>query len=291
MCGIIYAKNLMDSHPVNSLVKILYQNQKDRGQQGFGFVGLNGKQISTYRSVKEKGIMKYMNECQYSEIMFHHRFPTSTENTLKSTHPFIMEMDDKRYYFMHNGIIQNARGLKEEHAKKGIKYSSQEGDIFNDSEVLGWDFCLWLNGRQKKVKAEGSAAFVCLEVNKTNQAKRLYFYRNSEAPLKVYKDDTLLILASEGNYPSIPENCLCYWDYREMKLKRYGKLEIKPAKAFSLWDYDYSFLEDEDIEDNIAVLEQERDYLVSVGRYAEAEELDDEIEYLKGQPRGQERLI
>jgi glutamine phosphoribosylpyrophosphate amidotransferase len=119
MCGIIYAKNLIDNHPVSNLVKILYQNQKERGQQGFGFVGLNKEQISTYRATDEKGIIKYLNDYQHDEIIFHHRLPTSTSNTIKSTHPFIIDVENKRYYFMHNGIIQNADKLKEKHSKKG----------------------------------------------------------------------------------------------------------------------------------------------------------------------------
>ena len=87
MCGIIYAKNLAGKEPVNNLIKVLYQNQKDRGRDGFGFVGLDTAKITTYRATKEKGIMGFLNKNPYSEILFHHRNPTSTENTLKSTHP------------------------------------------------------------------------------------------------------------------------------------------------------------------------------------------------------------
>jgi predicted glutamine amidotransferase len=166
MCGIIYAKNLIGDRPVNNLVKILYQNQKDRGQQGFGFVGLSRKRIGTYRATGERGIMKYLSACQYDEIIFHHRFPTSTHNTLKSTHPFVIEMDDKRYYFAHNGIVQNADELEEKHSRKGITYSSAEGADFNDSEALAWDVCLWLSKKQQKIEAKGSVAFLCLEVDK-----------------------------------------------------------------------------------------------------------------------------
>ena len=211
MCRIIYAKNLKDNQPVNNLVKVLYQNQKDRGQQGFGFVGLSGKLIGTYRATDEKGILKYLNEHQYDEIMFHHRFPTSTQNTIKGTHPFVIGLDDKRYYFVHNGIIQNADELKERHSRRGIVYSSEEGTGFNDSEALAWEFCLWLKDKQEKVEALGSVAFVCLEVDKrTNRAQKLYFYRNDAVPLKIYKDETLLLLASEGNYPLVTEDWLCF---------------------------------------------------------------------------------
>jgi len=285
MCGIIYAKNLVDNHSVNNLVKVLYQNQKDRGQQGFGFVGLSTKRIGIYRATSEKGIMKYLNQFQYDEIIFHHRFPTSSQNTLKSTHPFVIELGDKRYYFMHNGVIENADELKEKHSRKGIRYSSEEMNDFNDSEALAWEFCLWLNSRQQKVEAQGSAAFICLEVDrKTNRAQKLYFYRNDGAPLKIYKDETLLLLASVGNYPSVKANWLCCWDYQKAQLGKYKPLDIQRPSLFSFNGYDYCSFDDEaDIEDNMAVLEQERDYLLSVGSYVEAEEIDDEIECLKNQ--------
>jgi len=295
MCGIITAKNLRDNHPVNNLVKILYQNQKDRGQQGFGFVGLNRGQIGTYRATDEKGIIKYLNEEQYDEIIFHHRLPTSTENTLKSTHPFVIAMDNKLYYFMHNGIIQNADELKEKHSKKGIAYSSKEGPAFNDSEALAWEFCFWLKNKKKKIEASGSVAFVCLETNKeTHRAERLYFYRNDGAPLKIYKDKTLFLLASCGNYPDVKKNRLYFWDYQKRIIKRYQFLEIKTPNFFSFNKYDISYFDDEidnsnskldlsTIKDEIMFLEQERDYLLSVGKYVEAEAADDEIEELKDQ--------
>ena len=283
MCGIIYAKNLNGNHPVNNLVKILYQNQKDRGQQGFGFVGLSAKGIGAYRATNERGIMKYLSECRYDEIILHHRFPTSTQNTLKSTHPFVMVVGDKRYYFVHNGIIQNADELKEKHSKEGITYSSEEGSDFNDSEALGWELCLWLNNRQEKIEAEGSVAFVCLEVNRrTNRAEKLYFYRNSGAPLKIYKDETVLLLASEGSYPLIKENWLYFWDYQRKQISRYRFLDIRRPNLFSFNEYDYSYFDEElEIEDNITALEQERDHLLSVGECAKAQTIDDEIEDLK----------
>jgi len=299
LCGIIYAKNLVSNHPVNNLLKILYQNQKYRGQQGFGFVGLNAGRIDIYRATDEKCIIKYLNEYHYDEIIFHHRLPTSTENTLKSTHPFLIEIADKKYYFMHNGIIQNADELKEKHSRRGIVYASllersegKEGTSFNDSEALAWDFCLWLNNKKKKIEAEGSVAFVCLETDKeTNQALKLYFYRNDAAPLKIYKDKTLFLLASEGGYAETKKNWLYFWDYQKRHIRRCKFLEIKNPNVFSFNKYDYYFDDGIDnsefnplaIKDEIMVLEQERDYLLSVGKHIDAEAVDDEIEELKDQ--------
>ena len=294
MCGIIYAKNLVDNYPVNNLVKILYQNQKDRGQQGFGFVGLLASRIDIYRATNEKGITTYLNQYQYDELIFHHRLPTSTENTLKSTHPFIIEIENKKYYFMHNGIIQNVDTLRENHSQKGIIYSSQDGPDFNDSESLAWDFCLWLNNKQEKVRAQGSVAFICLETDKEiNRAQKLYFYRNDEAFLKIYKDKTLLLLSSEGNYPLLKKNQLWFWDYQKRRISTFRALKIQVPDLFN-YKYDYNFWDDElyeedsqinllEIKDDIKSLEQERDYFLTIGRYGKAERIDEEIEDLKKQ--------
>jgi len=292
MCGIIYAKNLKDNSPVNNLIKVLYENQKERGQQGFGFVGLNKERIGTYRATDERSIMRYLNERQYDEIVFHHRLPTSTENTLKSTHPFVIEIADRRYYFVHNGIVQNADELKERHAKRGIAYSSEEGDLFNDSEALAWDLCLWLSNRQQKIEAEGSVAFVCLAVSKkTNRAEKLYFYRNSGAQLKLYRDKTLFLLASEGNFAPVKESRLYFWDYQERQVRMSKFLDIRSPVSFTFNQYDYRYYdytpedEEQEVEAIIASLGQERDYLLSIGEYARAEEVEEEIDDLKDQLR------
>ena len=283
MCGIISVKNLRDSHPVNQLVKIYYQNQKGRGQQGFGFVGLSKERVDTYRATGEAGIMKYLTQYQYDEIIFHHRMPTSTQNTLKSAHPFITEMAGKRYYFIHNGHIQNAEKLKQRHSKRGITYSSIGKDGFNDSEALAWDFCLWLNNQQAKVEAEGSVAFVCLEVSKnTNRAEKLYFYRNGGGQLKMYKDKTILLLASEGNYPSVKADRLCFWDYQGGQIKRSRSLKIQSFSHITSNRYGDSYFDQEiEVEDFIAALEQERNHLLSAGRYSEAESIEEEIDDLR----------
>lgn len=283
MCGIIYAKNLRGSDPVNSLVKILYQNQRDRGQQGFGFVGMNSKSISAYRATDEVGIMGYLNENLYDEVLFHHRNPTSTQNTLNSTHPFVIQLNNKSYYFVHNGIVQNDDELQAGHISRGIAYKSEEEGAFNDSEALAWDFCLWLNGHQERMIARGAVAMVCLETDEKNHARRLYFYRNAEAPLRIYRDRTLLVISSEGNYPLVRENRLYYWDYSAGKVCKSRGLSIACPSV-----YDICF--DENLEDMIRAelldLKRERDYLISVGNHEEADYLDEQIMGLAYQLKG-----
>jgi hypothetical protein len=160
---------------------------------------------------------------------------------------------------------------------------------------------LWLNNKKKKIEAEGSVAFVCLETNKkTSRALRLYFYRNDSVPLKIYKDKTLFLLASEGGYAETKKNRLYFWDYQKRHIRRYKFLEIQCPKLFSFNKYDYSYFDDGidnsefdplAIKDEIMVLEQERDYLLSVGKQTEAEAVDDEIENLKDQLKEARKLL
>jgi len=286
MCGIIYAKNLTGKEPVNNLIKVLYQNQKGRGQQGFGFVGLNAERIDTYRATGEKDIMRYLSRYQYDEMLFHHRNPTSTGNTLKSTHPFIIKLNGKRYYFVHNGIIQNADELQGKHYKRNITYESCEDGLFNDSEALAWDFCLWLNKEQEQMQAKGAVAFVCLETDERNHAAKLYFYRNSSAPLRIYRDKTLLVISSDGNYPAVEEDRLYCWDYQSGKVLKVGVLKIVCPGVYDFYmeddDPDYEVM----LRDELRGLEQERDRLVSVGNYEEAEYIEEQIMDLTYQLKG-----
>lgn len=218
MCGIIYAKNLLDSSPVNQVVKSLYINQKDRGSDGFGFVGLSSEEYGLYKALKEKELVKYINKHLFDEILFHHRFPTSTANALNAAHPFEIDYNKKTYYFIHNGIINNPEALKAEHDELGLKYSSFVGNTFNDSEALAYAFVLSLNGVKTKTTPTGSAALVCLQVDqKTKRAERLYFYTNGESPLKMYRDKSIFIISSEtGN--DITPNKLYFFQYSNRRV-------------------------------------------------------------------------
>ncbi len=285
---LIHAKNLTGSEAVNNIIKILYENQKGRGQEGFGFVGLNASSVDTYRALKESGIIGYLNENPYSEILFHHRNPTSTQNCLKSTHPFKVRVSGKTYYFAHNGIIQNCEELWAEHKKQGIAYESAEQGFFNDSEALAWDFCLWLNKGQEAMKAKGPVAFVCLETNGQNRAVKLYFYRNSEAPLRVYRDKALLVISSEGGYPLLKENRLYFWDYEKRQILKGGALNIA---CQNLYDYDFYMGEDDfEYEDvwhqELESLRREWDYLIGLGRYEDADYIQEQIADLEYQLKG-----
>ncbi len=298
MCGIISVKNLVDDKPVNHLVKFLYFNQKERGQEGYGFVGLNASRLDTYRATTEAGFLGFLDAYPYDEVILHHRLPTSTENTIAATHPFVLKRHGKVYYFLHNGVIGNSAELQARHARRGLPYASLDvrQQSFNDSEALAWEFILWLTGEEKSVRAQGSAAFLCLEVEgKSNKAQRLYFYRNASAALRVYRDKTVLVVTSEGNWGlPVKPGKVWYYDYASRKIKASRELAIAESRLWLPTPYQASVhgasseWQTASLKRELAELSCERDYLICGGDYREAEELQDEIDYLSYELAGLE---
>jgi len=220
MCGIVYVKNLKDSKSVGVAVECLYNAQKDRGQNGFGFVGLNKKELDFQHYTQEEDCFKRIAKMQYDEVLFHHRFPTSTVNRIEACHPFKIEMDKSKYYFIHNGVVSNSKELRAEHLSLDKKYISDNGTDFNDSEALAFDFIRTLTNRQSKMRAKGSITFVCLETDLKNNAKNLYFYSDGYNDLKMVKNDRVFSLTSEGDGKAINKNKLFCFDYKTRTINK-----------------------------------------------------------------------
>lgn len=220
MCGLVYARSF-NKKPVNLLVYQQYQKQRSRGTMGFGFYNVDTKQLIT--TPKEHKIIKNLKRKPGSEILFHHRWPTSTDNVPNACHPFTTKNffskenggSDTTYILAHNGIISSdkAKACKEEHEKLGIVYSSVQPDgKFNDSEALLWDFALLMENKKKKLDAGGSIAFICLAINE-KKGNKLYFGRNYGSPLNIdYKEGENLYISSEGEGDIVPTDSLfCYY--------------------------------------------------------------------------------
>lgn len=159
--------------------------------------------------------------------MFHHRFPTSTDNVKNACHPFsTRDFFPTNYVLVHNGHIANASSLKTEHEKLGIVYYSTQPDgSFNDSEALLWDVALYLEGKQDELKAYGGIAFICLGMpNDKRKSTRLYFGRNSN-PINMVLNDAMIMLSSEGEGIETTPNTLYTYNYRSHKL-HYVPLKI-----------------------------------------------------------------
>lgn len=229
MCGIVYCHNF-DGSPVNNNLLNIFDAQRSRGLQGFGL--FDGQESNIVRETKEDGILKWLCKYDSNMILFHHRFPTSTDNVRKAAHPFATkdQFGDTQYILVHNGHISNSKELREVHEKQGIKYQSTTDDgRFNDSEALLWDFALTMEKKQKELAVKGGIAFICMKLKK-GKPHTLFFGRNTN-PLNMKVTDTGVQLSSQGEGDSIDVDHLYAFNYKTRKLTK---------KEFEIPQYSYS---------------------------------------------------
>ena len=216
MCGLIYSASFKGK-PVNNQIKQQYHLQKSRGRKGFGV--FDGDFSHLIRKTGEDDILKWLDKYKSSDILFHHRQPTSTDNVKNACHPFSTRDHFKtNYILIHNGMITNSKWVKDDHEKLGIEYYSTQADKrFNDTEALSWDLALYLEGKQDKLETYGSIAFICLAINK--KGKKLYFGRNS-SPLFMSISKKRMILASVKGaaQTEVKPHTLYEFDYTTKKL-------------------------------------------------------------------------
>jgi len=230
MCGIIYKRAENDADVTHDIIN-QYNMQRLRGTQGFGFLAINKHRAVVRRAETEAKILKKLRKQKASEILFHHRLPTSTKNYLDSTHPILVSHKNlpHDYFVVHNGIISNAKKLYAEHKALGFeyrtlattllqtrsyKYTSEE---YNDSEVFAIDFALTIGGIQQKMKADGSIAFIALAMEKkTRRPLMLYYGRDHTMPLTIIETATARTIASEGGQALAAHTLYTfYYDTRE----------------------------------------------------------------------------
>jgi len=227
MCGIVYRKSL-ENRNISFDVLQLYKNQRNRGSDGFGFFDPNNKKL--IHKTEEKDIVRKLKNYNTTEMLYHHRYPTSTKNVQNACHPFKVTIDNVDYFVVHNGYLSNDYELKEKHEKKGFKYSSNQPDgSFNDSESLAIDLALYLSGKQRKLYSKGVVAFIVY----TKDA--LYFGRNSN-PLFCHINDKNITIRSEGKGFLIDSNTL--YTLKNNKLTK-RKLLI-PEYEYTKTTYDYN---------------------------------------------------
>lgn len=246
MCGIVYAHDF-EGKSVNNGVLNTFDKQRGRGTQGFGL--FDGKFNNIVRSTTEDKILNWL--CKYNShlILFHHRLPTSTDNTKSTAHPFATKdhFGKTQYIMVHNGHISNSQELKTAHERLGITYHSTQPDgRFNDSEALLWDLALYLEGKQDDLKAEGAMAFICIKLIGPRLDK-LYFGRNTN-PLNMLKVKQGILLSSQGEGEPIDPHSLYCFNY---KLKRLtSKVLSMPSYSYADRSYThpkpYKYEEDED---------------------------------------------
>ena len=241
MCGICYVRRL-DSKLASKMIEKRYRKQKERGSEGFGYVAICDNIVKVYRrSATEKSIIEKLNEETATEILFHHRFPTSTPNFAEASHP--IKVDNEKlshiYYVVHNGIISNDDELKPQHEAEGYKYTTelvqkwrnggntiQKQIMWNDSEALAIELAKDLDGEALGIpQMTGSIAFIALQVDKkSKEVTKVFFGRNSGNPLKLETVKGQFIgITSQGSGINIKENTLYTIDNRtnEVEEKAY----------------------------------------------------------------------
>jgi hypothetical protein len=233
MCGILYAKR-RDKVPANKSLMKRFKRQKTRGLRGFGFVSVrNGKVIDVRRFETEAEMEKAVDACDGTDILFHHRLPTSTPNLEDMAHP--IEVDNKeleyKYYVIHNGVLQNERTLKAKHELLGYVYTTLMKEIkvtetrngrtedvtekFNDSEALAIEAARFLDGKSDKIDIVGSAAIIVYKVRREdNEVISLHWGRNEGNPMVREDNNDLFFLKSEGDGTAVPEDILFSMDYQ-----------------------------------------------------------------------------
>lgn len=236
MCGIIFVKADNKKIALAELLK-QYEKQKTRGSEGFGFIGIGKRDIEYKRSAYWEQIEKDLTKAKASEILFHHRYPTSTINIKECAHPIKVEHKEltKVYYVVHNGVITNDDTLKEKHEKLGYKYNTEvlttyktsgteyEGaSEYNDSESLAIELARYNEGLSDSIGTVGNVAFIMLECSIEGGPLRLHYGRNEGNPLNRYKRGKLLVLASEGQGQEVEPNEWNEYEYSTGKLKKHS---------------------------------------------------------------------
>ena len=142
----------------------------------------------------------------------------------------------------------------------------EERHEFNDSEALAHEVALFLEGKQKRIGAQGDITFICLETDRDNNALRLHFARNNGSPLEMKRDSQLLVIASEDIlHQDIPAYSLYTYDYRTQRVTQ-RKIELPEYRLFgnftryphnSRWDqFDELELEIQECEVKLQQIEQ-----------------------------------
>ena len=181
---------------------------------------------------------------QNHEVLFHHRFSTSTADVPNACHPFsTKDFFKNNYVGVHNGVISNDDELEKQHLELGINYiSRQTNGQFNDSEALIYDIARYLEGEVDELTARGSIAFIIIKRNKDGKNKTLFFGRNNGNPLKMKMTKHSLTLSSQGEGKDVEANQLYSYDYETGELKkRYLYIPSSWGNCSSYSNYNHSY--------------------------------------------------
>ena len=254
MCGIVAFASRSPSTNVIESVLEAYGGQASRGQKGFGLTIAGSDCLTkTYRATHEAVMLLHMLDARNNfpairAALFHHRYPTSTKNTISGTHPFMVSHDTELNYehvIVHNGVLSNEFSLAKGHRANGYKYGSQDGKVFNDSEAGAIEFARAVENPEYIIQAQGSQAYVSLVLEKeTSKALFLMFGTNGDNPLIFLHKNRSIQLASELSVGvKAEENKLYAFDFSTGKLSA-RELKFVPEPPRTYYRYGVQYTDD-----------------------------------------------
>lgn len=236
MCGIITAIQYDKRFDVKAKVLEQYEDQKGRGQDGFGFVAVSDEGITYSRSTNEKAIRAELDKVNDPWLlMFHHRIPTSSINSVPGNHPIFIHNKANlthKYFLIHNGHINNSDELFDTKFKPmgfqirswgNWKYPAAPANevhkAYTDSEALGVELALYVEGKTDIFRARGGTACFLLQVDDNNRPTKLFFFRNSN-PINFYTNQFGDFYSSTGPGEELKSDNLFCHDFIENKITR-----------------------------------------------------------------------
>jgi predicted glutamine amidotransferase len=224
MCGIVFAHNRDEKKKVNDTIIVQFNKQRERGVEGFGVLLKKPNGSFLIRAENETETMKQLLQQPSNLILFHHRFPTSSKNTIQQTHPMHIEKGGKHYFVVHNGVISNADVLRRIHEKEGYEYKTANGAEFNDSESLAYELVTYLESNGKTtIRTKGWAAFI-VWVTDTQGALQEIYYGTDGTPLAYTftKAGTFLLGSKVKNKHSysVPAHTVYQYHFNEQTIEK-----------------------------------------------------------------------
>jgi hypothetical protein len=212
MCGIIGLISRQGGEEAQDFILDQFEEQKTRGSQGFGLIRVNKNQVKVKRATETTRALFDVSRTQDPIMLFHHRMPTSTRNSVSQTHPMEITHDELEfdYLVLHNGVIRNTEELYKIHTEElGYAYKTKENTAqtyyhnkaFNDTESFAIELARFLDGKGEEIGSFGSQAFLGIKIKKTTQKPHSIFWGTNESNPLIWDETPLgLVIASELNY-------------------------------------------------------------------------------------------
>lgn len=260
MCGIIASLSKVPTKDHVEKIKKQYEEQRNRGTQGYGFVGVDAEnKVIHARFVSEGEVLAELDRLPaMKSIIFHHRIPTCNMNVVPANHPLFIASKKNlyhKYFIVHNGHIGNSDALREIHEKEGFTYKSTiewyyKGDKdkvyaeHTDTESLGIEMAKYIEQKSSHVKCKGGAAIFMLEIDRENNPINFYAFRQTN-PIKWFRNQNGIFLASEAKGVELDEKKLFRINLETLKVsQREAELTSYSYIGQDYADKEYSIMPD-----------------------------------------------